>query len=187
MAVSIKAAWIRTFMGHRFHLSGFPAGEVDVREIAHALSNLCRFGGHCAQFYSVAQHSVLVSHIVPPALALEGLLHDAAEAYLGDVVRPLKRHLKGTVYDQWEESLEILIADRFGLRTGPHPELKEADNRALATEARDLMKADARAWGVAEKPVDEIIFPLPPRDAEARFLARFWLLHKTQSGEGGSS
>jgi len=86
-------AWIQTISGRKFPLAEPDPNQIDIEDIAHALSMLCRFNGHCTQFYSVAEHSMHVSHEISNDLALAGLLHDAAEAYLGDVPSPLKKEL----------------------------------------------------------------------------------------------
>lgn len=88
-----RGEWILTFSGERFYPFSPAPEEVKTKDIAHALANICRFNGHTRGFYSVAAHSVHVSRLVPPEFALEALLHDAAEAYVGDMVRPLKRGL----------------------------------------------------------------------------------------------
>ncbi|MFG0247924.1 MAG: phosphohydrolase, partial [Phycisphaeraceae bacterium JB051] len=78
-------SWIQTYTGKAFYPLREDPGIIDIRDIAHALSLQCRFNGHCSDFYSVAQHSVHVSEVVPQAFALWGLLHDAAEAYMSDL------------------------------------------------------------------------------------------------------
>lgn len=83
-------AWIQTFTGKKFPLDKPDPALIDIEGIAHALSLLCRFNGHCTRFCSVAEHSVHVAREIDLDLAMEGLLHDAAEAYLGDVHSPLK-------------------------------------------------------------------------------------------------
>ena len=84
--------FIPTASGLHFDYRDIMRNEVKIEDIAHALSHLCRFGGHVPRFYSVAQHSVIVSHLVPPEHALGALLHDATEAFVQDVVRPVKRY-----------------------------------------------------------------------------------------------
>ena len=83
-------SWIQTYTGRKFFPLTDEPGEIDLRDIAHSLALQCRFNGHCRQFYSVAEHSVRVSHILPDEEAAWGLLHDAAEAYVSDLPRPLK-------------------------------------------------------------------------------------------------
>lgn len=87
--------WIQTATGGQFWPMDPQPDEIDINDIAHALAMLCRFGGHCLRFYSVAEHSVLLSHAVPPEHALWALLHDATEGYLVDMPRPIKAFLPG--------------------------------------------------------------------------------------------
>jgi 5'-deoxynucleotidase YfbR-like HD superfamily hydrolase len=148
--------------------------EIRIEDIAHALSNLCRFGGHCRKFYSVAQHSVLVSRIVSLQLALEGLLHDAAEAYLGDMVRPLKASMPA--FSRAEEKVYAAVAEKFNLPPRIHREVARADLVALSTEARDLMAREESIWGKwvgRVRPLPRRIIPLAPPLAEKLFLERF--------------
>lgn len=146
------AGWIQTFTGKRFWPLSPRAEDVDIRDIAHALAMKCRFNGHTREFYSVAQHSVLVAHLVAetsPQFALDGLLHDAAEAYLPDVASPIKdsvllgRDLRtGAMYDLFwivEHDLLTVIHHALGLGRPNYSLVKDADLTLLATEARDLM------------------------------------------------
>jgi 5'-deoxynucleotidase YfbR-like HD superfamily hydrolase len=146
---------------------------IDIEVIAHALSNICRFTGHTSEFYSVAQHSVLVSKLVPPEHALAALLHDAAEAYLGDVATPLKRLLPS--YAAIEEKVERRIFAHFGLPYPMHPCIKEADLIMLATEDRDLLPAHSDNWfeGTNIEPTKAKIEPLAPYRAQMQFLMKF--------------
>lgn len=165
--------WILTASGVRFELFWPMPDMVLIEDIAHALANVCRFGGHTRKFYSVAQHSILVSYHVPPEDALTALLHDATEAYIGDMVRPLKREMHA--YKQVEDRLWSAIRGRFGLGDIT-PAIKEADERALQTERRDLMVPSAHAWVNDEQravPFDAPIIPMSPDEAKAAFLERF--------------
>lgn len=143
-----------------------------IEDIAHGLSNVCRFSGHCRRFYSVAQHSVIVSRIVPPEDAYAGLMHDAAEAFVGDVAKPLKDLLPD--YRKIEKAVEAVVLARFDVPQPMPPSVKEADIVMLATEQRELME-NRDAWNHTQgrEPLDIDILPLTPAMAKAAFLARF--------------
>jgi uncharacterized protein len=144
----------------------------DIEDIAHGLSHICRFAGHCREFYSVAQHSVYVSQIVPPEHAFAGLMHDAAEAFVGDVAKPLKDLL--SEYRNIENSVEAALLARFNIATPLHPSIKEADIVMLATEQQQLMRnRDDWEYCRGRKPADIEITPMPPREARAFFLQRY--------------
>jgi len=108
-----------------------------MEDIAHALSHQCRFGGHLPRFYSVAQHSILVSVIVPDEHKLAALLHDASEAYLLDIPRPIK--LKLSNYAEIENNLMTMIADMFGFDWPLHESVKHADEVLLQKEWKEIM------------------------------------------------
>lgn len=165
-----KDGWFQTHTGRAFWPTSPMIEDIDIRDIAHALSMLCRFNGHVKFFYSVADHSVRVSKIVPRSLALTGLLHDASEAYLGDMIRPLK--LEMPEYRAAEERLERLIAKRFGLEFPWHPDIKNADLVLLRTERRDLL-AHQRPWAEGPQPLAERIVPMDPAAVEAAFFQRY--------------
>lgn len=127
-----------TVSGKEINLLNPCEDDIDIFDIAQALSNICRFGGHLNQFYSVAQHSILVMAIVEPwnaDLALEALLHDATEAYLGDVISPLK-HLLGASYKTLEANFETVIAQKYLLNNSLAAKkmIKSADIQALEME-----------------------------------------------------
>lgn len=155
--------------------------QFDIRDIAHGLSHICRFAGHCREFYSVAQHSVYVSHIVPPEHAFAGLMHDAAEAFVGDVAKPLK-DLLGE-YRDIERSVEEALLARFGLKLPLHQSVKEADVVMLATEQQQLMRnRDDWEYTRGRQPADIVIRPLPPTSARDLFLERYWELTRDSDG-----
>jgi hypothetical protein len=168
---------MQTYTGRQFWPVDPRAEEVDIQDIAHALSHMCRFAGHVRRFYSVAEHCVRVSWLAPfeaPALALAALLHDATEAYVVDVPRPLKRFLPG--YAEIEARVARCVETRFGLEAGAldHPSIKHWDEVLLATEARDLMGGQsAGKWHLRAEPLSAHIGPWSPEGAKHRFLLRF--------------
>jgi uncharacterized protein len=128
---------ITTSSGRFFDILKPEEYEYDIEEIATALSNLCRYTGHVNRFYSVAEHSVLVSRIVPEHLALAGLLHDASEAFLGDVSSPLKKLLPE--YKAIENRVQQAIASSFGIGDGfESTEVHEADKRMYWQERQSV-------------------------------------------------
>jgi len=149
------------------------ADDIRIEDIAHALSNQCRFAGHTHVFYSVAEHSVRVSHLCRPEEALWGLLHDASEAYLSDVPAPLKELPEFEAYRTAERSLQRVIAQRFGLPPEEPWSVTEADRTVLRIEVRDLLEPmdTARSGKGPNRPV--ITTPWRPRIAKTRFLNRF--------------
>ncbi len=163
--------WIQTFTGRKVEPLDPDPAAIAVEDIAHALSLHCRFNGHYRVFYSVAEHSVRVSRQLNGDAALWGLLHDASEAYLSDVPKPLKPNLPD--YCAVEDRLMRVIARRFGL-SWPIPDaVHAADATLLATERRDLMAEARHDWGLHASPLDATIQPLSFAEAEQAFLARF--------------
>lgn len=165
-----RGDWIQTYGGRQYWPLDPRSDEVEITDIAHHLSLLCRFTGACEVFYSVAEHSVHVSHVVQATVAegewsftsdteahrafiLRALLHDAAEAYCNDIARPVKRSIEG--YAEIEGLNEIAICERFGL-PGLVPAqmilLKQADNAMLLAETAALMKAPPVAWNPVDVP-----------------------------------
>lgn len=164
-------SWIQTFTGRRFTPRQPHPGDFDIRDVAHSLSLLCRFNGHCRPFYSVAEHSVRVSRVCAPEAALWGLLHDLGEAYIGDLPRPIKPMFPA--FEEIEDRLLCTAAEAFGLPWPMPADVRRADDILLATEARDLMADPPEPWPLAELPLAERITPVGPEEAERLFLERF--------------
>lgn len=172
--------FIVTYTGDTIYPLNPDPAHIHIEDIAHALANSCRFTGHVREFYSVGQHSVLASLVVSPEAALTALLHDASEAYLADIARPVKQQPGfGEVYREAEEKLMFAIADRFGI-TWPMPdEVRVADSVLLVTEARDLMPGGTYQWSAAYQAIEPLPAPITswlPREAETRFLTRYYEL-----------
>ena len=156
---------ITTRTGRRFDPFMPDIDSIEIVDIAHALGLTCRFNGHCDQFYSVAQHSIMVSRMVPTEYALAGLLHDAAEAYLGDIPPMIKRRLPG--FKEAELEIEALIAEKFevfGMGSGV---IKAADREALKIEMRHLMVGDG------PRPSGPSFRLMTWQEARDAFLGRF--------------
>lgn len=182
-----RGDWIQTYTGKRFYPLDPRPEDVDVRDIAHALSNLCRFAGHTKTAYSVAQHCVLAARLAPPASKLAALLHDANEAYMGDVARPWKRYLwvrvdgwEGTFRDAEARLLDVILR---ALNCSPRDveyvwaPIKKIDELLLVTEARDFMSPLADGWRHHTRNGYEIlpepISPWPPGRASYEFVRQF--------------
>lgn len=181
--------WIQTYCGgFCFPLDPRPE-EIEITDIAHALSLKCRFSGHTKTLMSVAQHSILVAQHVPPH-EFWGLMHDSSEAYLPDVPRPLKHHLwikcddgEFRPFSEIEGRLLRCIGDKYGLSQSIPEAVHEADVASLATERRDVLKKGRRPWGAWQEVTGEWpeqIVPWAPRVAEDRFLAFFNLFCKEE-------
>jgi hypothetical protein len=173
MPAERRGDWMQTASNLAFWpLDPWPS-EVHLYDIAHALSNLCRYGGHCKKFYSVAEHSVHVSRVVPPEHALAGLLHDATEAYCADVPRPLKRFLTG--YAEIEQRIWVAIATRFQLPVDLPATVKEADNTVLLAEKEQILGPTPLPWHWAAglNPADVRIDCWSPHDAKQAFIHRY--------------
>lgn len=181
-----KGDWIQTFTGRQYWPLDPRPEDVDVQDIAHHLSNLCRFTGACKRFYSVAEHSVHVSYLVPVEFALYGLLHDAAEAYCNDIARPVKRSIEG--YAEIEALNETAIWEALGcihpdLHLSVRPLLKQADNAILVAEQAALMAPCAHRWRPESIPEDlqrraheqlgGILAGWQPERAKWQFLMRY--------------
>lgn len=180
-------ATIQTFSGLQVHLLHPAPEEITIEDIAHALAMQCRFTGHTRFHYSVAQHSFLASLIVPQEFAKEALLHDATEAYLCDLARPLKHFSPiGPPYLALEEKIDAVIRKKFGLPETMSPEVKKADNKLLFAEKEVLMPRSewTHKWdgepAVADPIVASMIQRWIPKHAEEEFLHRYQILNKEQ-------
>lgn len=167
-------SYIQTLSGKKFNYQTATADDIDIEDIATALSNICRFAGHVPDFYSVAQHSVLTSLLVPAEFAFEALMHDAAEAYCQDIPAPLKALLPD--YRRIEDRVDGLIRAKFDINQEQAAVVKHADLVMLATERRDLDIDDGSVWPVLEGiPATDAfqITPLRPGQAFGLFINRF--------------
>lgn len=178
-------SFMKTYTGKTFFVTEPERTDFNISDVAHALSNLCRFGGHTKHFYSVAQHAIMVSDIVgsltdnDPSLMLWGLMHDATEAYMIDLPTPIKNVMPQ--YRKREDKLMDLLIVAFKLP--PHGEakqlpevVKKADRVALVTEARQLMRRGVSDWSVEYKtlkPYKVLISNMTPSEAKTAFLTRY--------------
>lgn len=179
-----KGDWLQTYTGVAYWPLDPREDEVRIEDIAHALSQLCRYTGHCRRFYSVAEHSVHVSRLVPPEHALTGLLHDATEAYINDLNRPLKYQIPQ--YRQIEDINWRVLATKFGLPAEMPKEVKDADGAMLWAERRQLFLMEPpHSWGMGVSEPNP--YPalghlgLDPTDARYFFIERFVELTKVRA------
>ena len=167
---------VSTKSGRRVALLNPSPAQIVIGDIAHGLAHQCRFNGQTSKFYSVAQHSFLVASILPRELRLAGLLHDASEAYLGDVVQPLKDLLPE--YQSIEANFCKVLGERFGVNLQHNDAIRHADLVVLATERRDLMPMDTADWSsiAGITPMSRTIKPMSPDAAAAQFMEMFFTL-----------
>jgi len=171
--------WMQTFTGRAYYPTDPHPDDVCIEDIAHALSQECRFGGHCREFYSVAEHSYWVSYMVHPEYALEGLLHDAAEAYMKDIPRPLKHSSEMAEYRRLEKLNRRAICYRLGIDFHEPREVKQADNDILLVEHKALFGTPPLPWmvpGASTADSGIKICGYTPKLAEAHFLGRYFTL-----------
>jgi hypothetical protein len=177
-----KGDWMETSTGVRFYPLDPRPEEVYVEDIAHHLSRINRYNGaQRIEHYTVAEHSVKMAMWVlvdtnDMHLAFEALMHDACEAYIGDMVRPLKRNMPD--FETAEENLwKKAIAPRFGLPRVLSPFVKAADNRILVDERRQVMNPSPNPWGIdGLEPLGIVIDGWRPDDAKRMFLQTFNML-----------
>lgn len=168
----IKGPTILLASGNYFDMLNPEGSAFTIGDVARGLSNVCRFAGQCERFYSVAEHSVYVSMIAPPEHAYAALMHDAAEAFIGDVTKPLKELLPE--YRALEKRVEAAVFARFDVPTPMPPSVKEADVVMLATEQLQLMRnRDDWDWTRGREPAAISIAAFAPADAYRFFMWRF--------------
>lgn len=185
MSAPTSAAWIETYRGGKFFPADPRPEHVDIVEIAHALSMICRFTGHTQWHYSVAQHSVHVAKLMgpDPSRMLYGLLHDASEAYLSDVASPVKALPEFEGYRLIERRLQACVYRRYGLDPEAVPaDLAKADMVMLVAEADQVLQSRRREewgvdWALAEHFPDGIRH-LTPGEAEVLFLGTFHAIER---------
>ena len=223
--------WLQTFTGKKIDLINPTREMVDIEDIAHALSMICRYNGHCRDFYSVAEHSVMVeamgsqillwresernsgrlsvpprptSEIVQQSLAL--LLHDAAEAYIGDITTPLKRGLESVGVDllyppdvktskieELERRWLLVIGEAFGLGdrlVDPSEIMRQADDRVMAVEVPMLFHPVQSCWWESRnRPLsgELAIQCWMPAEARRQFISRFRVLYENLYSKTGWS
>jgi hypothetical protein len=175
-------SWIGTYTGEKFVFNNIEKNKIHIEDIAHSLSMLCRYNGHCKKFYSVEEHSILVSSVLLDELKIHGLLHDAAEAFISDIPKLFKktipniketeelilRHIYSELKIQYPSELEIRI-------------IKVVDTRMLQTERKILMPDNDMVWGYMDdiKPYDNIkISNYLPDNAKLFFMKEYNILNK---------
>lgn len=171
-----KGDWIQTYCSRQFWVIDPRPDDFDIRDIAHALSLICRFNGHCLRFYSVAEHSILMAIYFLKkgqyANAYWALMHDCTEAYLCDVPRPIKPLLPG--YKEVENNLMRMAAIKFGLQGSAMPTaVKDVDYAILFAEAEQNMGPAPEVWNSPVKPLNVKLQYWTPEQAERNFLMVF--------------
>ena len=165
--------WIQTYSGVKFDLSEPKADMVSIKDIAHALSQICRFTGHSSIFYSVAEHCCLCYDVAPAGLKYEALLHDAPEAYYGDISTPLKKIFDFNI-QTFSQNIDRVVRDALHLVYDfVPPKVKEIDGRMLATERIALLPKEPE-WPNLDEPYPKLV-PIcwDSKTAEEEFLVRY--------------
>lgn len=171
--------WIETYTGKRFDYENIESNIIDITDIAHALSNTCRFNGHSSEFYSVAEHSINVA-LATPRHMLPALLHDATEAYMPDVSKPLKGYWN-TFFDLegFEDRMMKHIYQQLGIPIDDEiwKKIKISDYAMLRRE-RDFLFKDKELWEFPENiPILTLnIAKWSPQVAEKMFLKIYNLI-----------
>jgi hypothetical protein len=189
--IKIGDQWISLLSGGRFNYNKPEESDVTIEDIASALSNVCRFSGHLPRFYSVAQHLVNASRIVPKQHAFTALMHDTAEAFTNDLPTPLKWALP--IFKELETKIESAMGKKFGFQFPYPPEVKLADTQMLMLE-KYWVKEDNSVWPLYEEWTKAKLKHLipkvdleswQPRRAKREFLERYYELQEKKSRSEG--
>lgn len=191
--------WLDTATGKRINLSDPAPESISVEDIAGALSRICRFGGHTREFYSVAQHSVLVANMIArfgrPDLRLVALHHDSHETYLGDMPTPLKKRLRDmnqyVGYEKLRKAIDVAIGKAFNIPLPISEENEEilikADRAAFQMEAKLLLPSNGK-YVIRDddyralRALPPCPPPLMPREAAKQFTEMHWFLTSCKVG-----
>lgn len=168
----IPEGYIITYTGRIINPLRPDPEQINLLDICHSLSNICRFSGQVKVFYSVADHTCRVHDLVSEENKLYALLHDASECFLADLATPVKSSKEMKSFRKAEERLMRAICDKFDISYEMPEEVYYADKTLLATEQRDLMESGAFVLN-GVKPLAERIFPLTSPESECGMIYRF--------------
>lgn len=164
--------WVQTYSGRKFTPLNPKIEDIDINDIATALSRKCRYNGHCREFYSVAEHSVLMARYAPKWLRLAALLHDAGECYLTDMPGPIKSAFSDFV--ACEDAIMELVAQKFGFMWPLPDEVKRMDRAMLSDEKEQIMAPTEHDWGLMAPALGIKLQLWTPKRARAEFLMTFY-------------
>jgi len=175
---TIEDGWLETFSGIQFRFNNPTPEMFSIEDIAHALSMLCRYNGHVKRFYTVAEHSVLMAYWMrdrgySKAEVFTALMHDCAEAYIGDMARPVKATMPR--FKELERTIELVAAEKFPLMIYPFPKvIKNLDSRILKDERGQAMHPSDNVWGTDSlEPMNVTLRFWTPKQAKTRFLGMY--------------
>lgn len=181
--------WMQTYLGGKFTFDAPRVQDIDIEDIAHSLALQCRFNGHVNTFYSVGDHCLHVTSKISPENRFWGLMHEAAETYMSDIITPFKYHWRWRYFlKKMENKILKVVAKTYSLPWPIPEEIKEVDQRMWATEQRDLRNKPRFAWSTDIVPYPERIVPSDWRRVKTVFLEQFDKLttgsnHETLQGK----
>ena len=178
--MSDRSAWMMLASATPFYPFDPDPATIHIEDIARALSHICRYGGHVRRFYSVAEHCVHVASVAPEPLKLDALLHDGAEAYLGDIPRPIKKHPDMEGWRAAEMIVNAALADRFDLARPMPLVVKAIDDRIILDEWAALMPATNLDIGVSGPGLGIHIHGWAPDQARDAFMSAFETYRRTR-------